>query len=84
MMRACLQQQSSRYMRASILSLHNLLFRLGYVATGPMVGWLSDHRGLSAGFLALAISFALLLPPAALAFLRQQAAVQAQPGAVAQ
>ena len=79
MMRACLQQQSSRYMRASILSLHNLLFRLGYVATGPLVGWLSDSRGISTGFLTLAVSFALLLPPAALAFLRQQAVIQTRP-----
>ncbi len=77
MMRACLQQQSSRTMRASILSLHNLIFRLGYVATGPLIGWLSDHRGISTGFLTLACGFAVLLPPAALAFLRQQ---DARPG----
>ena len=81
MMRAALQQQSSRSMRASILSLYNLLFRLGYVATGPLVGWLSDHRGLSAGFLGLGIGFAVLLPSAARSFLRQQATVRPEASA---
>jgi len=59
-------------MRASILSLHNLLFRLGYVVSGPLVGWVSDTRGLQTAFLALACAFALLLPLAARSFLRHQ------------
>ena len=70
--RNLLQQRSSRAMRASILSLHNLLFRLGYVVTGPGLGFVSDHHGLRGAFLTLAASFALLLPLAARTFLKQQ------------
>ncbi len=71
-LRSFLQQHSTRSMRASILSLHNLLFRLGYVVSGPLVGWVSDARGLQTAFLALACAFALLLPLAARSFLRHQ------------
>lgn len=69
--RNLLQQRSSRTMRASLLSLHNLLFRLGYVVSGPCLGWVSDHHGLRGAFLTLAASFALLLPLAAHNFLKQ-------------
>jgi MFS family permease len=71
-LRSFLQQHSTRSMRASILSLHNLLFRLGYVVSGPLVGWVSDTRGLQTAFLVLACAFALLLPLAARSFLRHQ------------
>ena len=70
--RGLLQQRTSRSMRASILSLHNLLFRLGYVASGPAIGWISDRHGLQTAFLALAAGFALLLPLAARSFLNHQ------------
>ena len=70
--RGLLQQRASRHMRASILSLHNLLFRLGYVVSGPAIGWISDRHGLHNAFLALAAGFALLLPLAARSFLRHQ------------
>ncbi len=70
--RNLLQQRTSRSMRASILSLHNLLFRLGYVVSGPAIGWISDRHGLHTAFLALAAGFALLLPLAARSFLRHQ------------
>lgn len=73
MLRGLLQHNSTREMRASILSLHNLMFRLGYVATGPLVGILIDARGLHVGFLVLAGAFAVLLPLAALGFLFHQA-----------
>jgi hypothetical protein len=65
-------------MRASILSLHSLLFRLGYVVTGPLVGWVSDRQGLSTGFLVLAASFSLLLPLAGRSFLRAHRAAEAE------
>lgn len=68
--RGYLQRHATRQMRASILSLHSLLFRLGYVVTGPLIGWISDKQGLQTAFLTLAVAFALLLPPAALGFLR--------------
>jgi MFS family permease len=72
-LRSFLQQHSTRHIRASILSLHNLLFRLGYVVSGPLIGMLSDTRGLQTAFLVLAGAFALLLPLAARSFLHHQA-----------
>lgn len=70
LMRSRLQALSSRANRASILSLHSLAFRTGFVATGPLVGLLADSHGLSATFLLLARFFALALPMVALNFLR--------------
>jgi MFS family permease len=70
--RNLLQQRATRHMRASILSLHNLLFRLGYVVSGPVIGWISDNQGLQVAFLTLAGGFALLLPLAARTFLKHQ------------
>lgn len=71
-LRSFLQQHATRSMRASILSLHNLLFRLGYVVSGPLVGWISDHWGLQCAFLTLACGFIFVLPPVIYLFLRQQ------------
>jgi hypothetical protein len=73
-LRGLLQHNSTRQIRASILSLHNLTFRLGYVATGPLIGLVIDARGLHVGFLVLAGAFALLLPLASRSFLHHQAA----------
>ncbi|NLX17755.1 MAG: MFS transporter [Desulfobulbus sp.] len=70
--RSFLQQDASRHMRASILSLHSLLFRVGYVFTGPAIGWISDTNGLQPAFLVLAGGFALSLPLAFRSFLRHQ------------
>ncbi|MBM9614214.1 MFS transporter [Desulfobulbus rhabdoformis] len=70
--RSILQQRASRRMRASILSLHSLLFRLGYVVTGPAVGWISDQQGIQHAFLTLGVGFTLLLPLAARSFLFHQ------------
>ena len=60
-------------MRASILSLHSLMFRIGYVVTGPTIGWISDTSGLQTAFLVLACAFAVILPLAARSFLHHQA-----------
>jgi MFS family permease len=70
LMRSTLQALSERRNRASILSLHSLAFRLGFVLTGPLVGWLADAQGLPATFLTLACVFAVLLPLAGREFLR--------------
>ncbi|MGE4441117.1 MAG: MFS transporter [Desulfomicrobium sp.] len=70
LMRSRLQALSTRRNRASILSLHSLAFRSGFVITGPLVGLLADTRGLSTTFLLLAVFFALSLPLAAQSFLR--------------
>ena len=71
-LRSFLQQHSTRDMRASILSLHNLLFRLGYVVSGPLVGKVSDTWGLQTAFLLLAGVFALMLPAIVRFFLHNQ------------
>jgi len=69
-MRSRLQSLSERRNRASILSLHSLVFRLGFVLSGPVVGRLADTRGLSTAFLTLAVAFVILLPLAGKVFLR--------------
>lgn len=46
-----LQLHSSRHNRASILSLKSLIFRLGFVATGPLVGVGADRYGTATAFL---------------------------------
>jgi MFS family permease len=74
LMRSRLQALSSRANRASILSLHSLAFRTGFVATGPLVGLLADSFGLSTTFLVLAVFFTLALPVAGLNFLRHNRA----------
>jgi MFS family permease len=70
LMRSTLQALSERRNRASILSLHSLAFRLGFVLTGPLVGWLADTQGLPTTFLTLACAFAVLLPLVGRKFLR--------------
>ena len=70
LMRSRLQSLSKRRNRASVLSLHSLVFRLGFVATGPLVGWLADTRGLSATFFLLTGFFILALGLAGREFFR--------------
>lgn len=70
LMRSRLQILSTRANRASILSLHSLAFRLGFVLSGPLVGLLADTQGLSTTFLVLAAFFLIALPLAAQSFLR--------------
>jgi predicted MFS family arabinose efflux permease len=69
-MRNHLQRAGRRRNRASILSLHSLSFRLLFVATGPLVGMAADHLGLRPTFIVLAMTFTVLLLPAAWLFLR--------------
>ena len=71
LMRSRLQALSERRNRASILSLHSLVFRLGFVLTGPLVGRLADAEGLPVTFLTLACVFAVALPLAGREFLRR-------------
>ena len=52
-----LQKESTRNNRASILSLKALSFRLGFVLTGPVIGYAADHYGLNMTFLALTFVF---------------------------
>ncbi|MCK4536045.1 MAG: MFS transporter [Desulfuromonadales bacterium] len=68
--RHCIQKQSRRYERASILSLKSLLFRLGFVVTGPGVGLFADHFGLHATMLALGAAMTLPLIPVSIYFLK--------------
>ncbi len=68
--RHCLQKQSRRYERASILSLKSLLFRLGFAVTGPIVGLFADRFGLHATMLTLGALMLLPLIPASWYFLK--------------
>ncbi|PLY01237.1 MAG: MFS transporter [Desulfuromonas sp.] len=52
-----LQVESNRSNRASLLSLKAFSFRLGFVLTGPIVGFCADRYGLNATFLFLAMAF---------------------------
>jgi hypothetical protein len=71
LLRHHLQAAGSRSNRASLLSLKSLLFRLVFVAGGPLVGHLADRHGLPATFLCLAAFFAAVLLPLSRSFLRQ-------------
>ena len=68
--RHCLQQQVQRAARASVLSLKSLLFRLGFVVTGPAVGLLADRYGLHVTMLVLGGLLLLALVPTSLWFLQ--------------
>jgi len=69
LVRLQLQHLSVSGERASILSLKSLIFRLGFIAAAPMVGWLADRYGLAATFIAILTGLGLLLGPLTLAFL---------------
>jgi MFS family permease len=70
LLRTRLQNVSSRENRASILSLKSLIFRLLFVASGPLVGHLADTAGLQPTFLLLAVVFAVALIPLCRLYLR--------------
>ncbi|HSR87823.1 MAG TPA: MFS transporter, partial [Pontiella sp.] len=72
-LRLALQKQSDRHERASILSLKSLVFRLGFVITGPLVGALADRSGLSLCFLVLMIIQLLLIALTLRPFLKHSA-----------
>jgi len=72
-LRLALQKQSDRHERASILSLKSLVFRLGFVITGPLVGVLADRSGLSLCFLVLMIIQILLIALTLRPFLKHSA-----------
>jgi MFS family permease len=76
LLRHYVQTAAARENRASLLSLKSLLFRLLFVAAGPLVGRLADTAGLPPAFLALAAAFALLLLPLTFLFLRHRGAPQ--------
>ncbi|MDT8444668.1 MAG: MFS transporter [Desulfuromonadales bacterium] len=73
LLRLALQKQSERHERASILSLKSLVFRLGFVITGPLVGILADRAGLSFCFLILLIIQSLIIAIVIRPFLRNTA-----------
>ncbi len=74
-LRLALQKQSERHERASILSLKSLVFRLGFVITGPLVGLMADRAGLSLCFLMLLIVQCLLIAITIRPFLTSTAVV---------
>lgn len=68
LVRLQLQHLSASGERASILSLKSLMFRLGFIAAAPLVGWLADQYGLEATFLAILVTLGCLLGPLVPAF----------------
>ena len=74
-LRLALQKQSERHERASILSLKSLVFRLGFVMSGPLVGMLADRGGLGVCFLTLLIIQSLLVAIAMGPFLKNTASI---------
>ena len=67
-----IQQLSPSANRAGILSLQSLCFRLGFVATGPLIGRLADQVGVQQTFHLLLYPLMLSLLPATWLFLRHQ------------
>ena len=53
--------------RATVNSLNSLLFRFGFIVTGPAIGYLADEHGLSMALNALGLmsllSFVLIMLP---------------------
>lgn len=45
--------------RATVLSLNSLLFRVGFALLGPLTGWTTDHWGLAPTLALLALIFSL-------------------------
>jgi hypothetical protein len=70
MMLAHTQSESSSDNRAATLSLQSVSFRLLFVCTGPLVGWLADSAGVRQTFHWLGYAFLLVLPPLSFLFLR--------------
>jgi len=71
LIRQQLQKHSDRRERASIFSLKSLLFRLGFIATAPLVGAVADRAGLAFTFALLLLVLSLLLLPLAWRFVPQ-------------
>lgn len=78
LLRSRLQLLGERRNRAALLSLHSLIFRAGFVLSGPGVGWLADTFGLSTTFALLGGAFALAIPLAGREFLRHDPGVFSQ------
>ncbi len=66
------QQEIPSANRAGILSLQSLCFRFSFVCTGPLIGLLADTLGVQQTFMLLCYVFAVVLPPVAWLFLKQQ------------
>lgn len=80
-LRLALQKQSKRHERASILSLKSLVFRFGFVITGPLVGLLADQTGLHLCFLVLLAVLSLTIAVTIPSFLSSTEAIWEPPTA---
>ena len=72
MMKHQAQQESRSGTRASILSLMAFAFRLVFVCTAPVIGYLADSFGLHSTFRILTIILSVLLLPLTILFIRNQ------------
>ena len=67
-----LQNEIPSATRAGMLSLQSLLFRLVFVATGPLIGRYADSHGADGAFRLIGWLYLLLLPPLIWLFLTRQ------------
>lgn len=47
-------------MRATVLSVRSFMTRLGFAATSPVLGWLSDHHSLQTALISGGVFFLIL------------------------
>ncbi len=57
--------------RATVLSLNSLMFRLGFALLGPLTGWVTDHYGMRQSLWVLAVIFGLSFVLALMPLLRE-------------
>lgn len=74
-----IQQLVDRSCRASILSLKSLLFRLSFVATGPLIGLYADRQGLPLAFGTCGAVLLVLLIPLTRRFLAHHGGTNRSP-----
>jgi MFS family permease len=52
-----INQYSSDHMRATILSVRNLIIRIIFAVVGPLLGWMIDNAGLNLAFIAAGLLY---------------------------
>jgi len=66
------------YFRATANSLTSFMFRLGFIATGPLVGFVAESRGLPVAFNLLGVAFVLAYAVIMLPLIRSVRSLQQQ------
>lgn len=58
-LRDAINWRTPSHIRATVLSLLSLMFRVGFAILGPVTGWIMDHQGQSTTLVFLSLVFAL-------------------------